>query len=150
MTGMFFRFLTVVLLSAFLAGSAFPQSTNVTVQPDLRLFTMMAALNAAGFDVEVASRQYHPVREIVRTYAKDVDPELIARLKSFYSLERVLRPMRPSSPNTSRLAVNLNGAPCIYSHYSRRVVASGREVSDRFSGHDARVLREGACVAALD
>jgi hypothetical protein len=32
----------------------------------------MAALNAAGFDVELSS-QYHPVRETVRKYAAEVE-----------------------------------------------------------------------------
>ena len=44
----------------------------------------MAALNAAGFDVEFGS-QYHPVREAVRKYVQDLDPDLVARLKSFYN-----------------------------------------------------------------
>ena len=81
---MFARFPTVLLVSLLLAAPVSAQITNVTIQPDLRLFTMMSALNAAGFDVEFAS-QYHPVRETVRQYAKEVDPELIARMKAFYN-----------------------------------------------------------------
>src|SRR5262245_11023102 len=80
---MFPRFLTILLLAALLAVPSSAQTTNVTIQPDLRLFAMMAALNAAGFDVEFAS-QYHPVREAVRGYAKDVDADLLDRLKTFY------------------------------------------------------------------
>src|SRR5437879_7971400 len=72
------------LLVLLLAIPFFPQATNVTIQPDLRLFTTMAALNAAGFDVEFGS-EYHPVREAVRKYAKEVDADLLDRLKSFYS-----------------------------------------------------------------
>src|SRR5262245_18313279 len=111
MTGMFFRISTVVLLCRFLAAPASPQSTNVTVQPDLRLFTMMAALNLAGFDVEVASSQYLPVREIARTYAKDVDPELIARLKNFYNTRKGSQTDEAQLAKYVSLAVNLNGAP---------------------------------------
>ena len=77
---MFLRFLTILLVAALVAVPASAQTTNVTIQPDLRLFAMMAALNAAGFDVEFAS-QYHPVREAVRGYAKEVDADLLDRLK---------------------------------------------------------------------
>src|SRR5436309_9059551 len=75
------------LVVALLAGWTLPlsaQSSTVIFQPDLRLFTTMAALNAAGFDVEFGS-QYHPVREAVRKYVQDLDPDLVARLKSFYN-----------------------------------------------------------------
>src|SRR6184192_3245391 len=72
------------LLTLMLALPAFFQNTNVIVQPDQRLFTTMAALNAAGFDVEFGS-EYHPVREAVRKYAKEVDPDLLDRLKAFYN-----------------------------------------------------------------
>ena len=72
------------LLFLLLAAPVPLQTTNVTVQPDMRLFTTMAALNAAGFDVEFGS-EYHPVREAVRKYAKEVDPDLLARLKAFYN-----------------------------------------------------------------
>src|SRR2546422_1008372 len=84
MTGMFARPAFILLLIVSFAAAGFGQTTNVTVQPDLRLFTTMAALNAAGFDVEFGS-EYHPVREAVRKYAKEVDPDLLARLKAFYS-----------------------------------------------------------------
>ena len=79
---------------------AFPQSTNVTVTRDLRLFTTMAALNAAGFDVELGP-QYHPVREAVRKYTAEVDPDLIERLKAFYSTKKGRR-TNPSCRNTYR------------------------------------------------
>jgi tetratricopeptide (TPR) repeat protein len=81
---MFPRVTITVALALLLPVAAFPQTTNVTIQPDLRLFTTMAALNAAGFDVEFSS-EYHPVREAVRKYAKEIDADLLARLRTFYS-----------------------------------------------------------------
>src|SRR5436189_6160617 len=72
------------VLTLLLALPALFQNTNVTVQPDMRLFTTMAALNAAGFDVEFAS-EYHPVRQTGRKYAAEVDADLRLRLKDFYS-----------------------------------------------------------------
>src|SRR5262244_1702658 len=107
---MFFRFWIALILSVFLAVSGSSQGTNATIQPDLRLFTMMAALNAAGFDVEFAS-QYHPVREAVRKYAKDVDPDLIARLKAFYNSRKGSQTDEAQLPKYVSLAVNVTDAP---------------------------------------
>src|SRR5262245_39815717 len=107
---MFFRWSIALLLTLFLSVSASAQSTNVTVTPDLRLFTTMAALNAAGFDVELAS-QYHPVREAVRKYAKEVDPDLIARLKAFYNLRKGTQTDEAQLAKYISLAVNLSDAP---------------------------------------
>ena len=83
MQAMFLRFFASIILALFLVTSAAAQGTNVTITPDLRLFTAMAALNAAGFDIEFGN-QYHPVREAVRKYASEVDPDLISRLKATY------------------------------------------------------------------
>src|SRR5215510_593924 len=109
---MFFRFLTAVFITALVAAAVSAQTTNVTIQPDLRLFTMMAALNAAGFDVEFAS-QYHPVRETVRKYAKDVDPDLISRLKGFYNSRKGSQTDDAQLPKYISLAVNLTDAPSL-------------------------------------
>jgi len=110
MGAMLARLLTVLLLATLLATGASAQGTNAVIQPDLRLFTLMSALNAAGFDVEFAS-QYHPVREVVRTYAKDVDPDLIARLKAFYSARKGSQTDEVQLPKYISLVVNLTDAP---------------------------------------
>src|SRR6266404_3944132 len=101
-----FRFLVILALSTL----TFAQTTNVTIQPDLRLFTAMAALNAAGFDVEFGS-QYHPVREAVRKYASEVDPDLLARLKAFYAARKGDQTDEVQLAKYISLAVNLADAP---------------------------------------
>ena len=68
------RYFLTIAFALSLTLPAFAQTTNVTIQPDLRLFTTMAALNAAGYDVEFGSG-YGPVREAVRKYAQEVDAE---------------------------------------------------------------------------
>jgi tetratricopeptide (TPR) repeat protein len=107
---MFLRFWTAVLLTVLLAAAAASQGTNVIIQPDLRLFTTMAALNAAGFDVELGA-QYHPVREAVRNYVKDVDPDLIARLKAFYNARKGAQSDEAQLAKYISLAVNITDAP---------------------------------------
>lgn len=59
------------------------QSVTAIIDRDVRVFTTMAALNAAGFDVELAPR-YHPVREQVRAHLASLEPDLRTRLGKFY------------------------------------------------------------------
>src|SRR5206468_12944303 len=99
-----------VVLVCLRAVSAAAQATNVTIEPDLRIFTTMAALNAAGFDVELGS-QYHPIRAAVREYAKEVDPDLIARLKAFYSIRKGNQTDEAQLQKYISLAVTLTDAP---------------------------------------
>ena len=85
---MIFRMLpkSILLLPILigLASSAWSQGSSIVVDSDIRLFTTMAALNAAGFDVEFAP-SYHPVREEVRRQLRDLDAELADRLRRFYA-----------------------------------------------------------------
>src|SRR5437867_578270 len=98
------------LLTLLLALPAFFQNTNVTVQPDLRLFTTMAALNAAGFDVEFGS-EYHPVRQTVRKYAAEVDADLRTRLKDFYTGHKGQESEEAQLAKYISLAVSISDAP---------------------------------------
>ena len=98
------------LLTLMLALPAFFQNTNVIVQPDLRLFTTMAALNAAGFDVEFGS-EYHPVRQAVRKYAAEVDADLRTRLKDFYTGHKGQESEEAQLAKYISLAVSISDAP---------------------------------------
>jgi tetratricopeptide (TPR) repeat protein len=111
MAGMFPRLLLVLAIAAGSVTSAFPQTaTNVTISRDVRLFTTMAALNAAGFDVEYGS-QYHPVRAAARKYADEVDADLIARLKFFYLSQKGDQSDEAQLQKYISLAVNLGDPP---------------------------------------
>src|SRR5262249_33805878 len=70
------------------------------------------ALNAAGFDVDFGS-QYHPVREVVRSYAKLVDPDLIDRLKAFYKLRKGSQTDEAQLAKYISLAVNISDPPAL-------------------------------------
>lgn len=102
-------FMIPALVVTFTAG-ALAQSTNVNISRDVRLFTAMAALNAAGFDIEFGS-QYSPVRETVRKYADGVDPDLIARLKMFYAAKKADQTDDAQLAKYISLAVNLGDPP---------------------------------------
>src|SRR5207249_479252 len=98
------------VLTLLLALPALFQNTNVTVQPDMRLFTTMAALNAAGFDVEFAS-EYHPVRQTVRKYAAEVDKDLLTRLQTFYKTHKGAETDQAQLAKYISLAVSVSDAP---------------------------------------
>jgi TolA-binding protein len=108
--GMFPRLLLILAIGAGSVMPAFPQTTNVTISRDVRLFTTMAALNAAGFDIEYGS-QYHPVRVAARKYAGEVDADLIARLKVFYLSHKGDQSDEAQLPKYISLAVNLGEPP---------------------------------------
>src|SRR5690349_24749874 len=108
--GMFPRLLLIMAISAGSAMPAFPQTTNVTISRDVRLFTTMAALNAAGFDIEYGA-DYHPVRLTARKYASEVDADLIARLKVFYLSLKGDQSDEAQLPKYISLAVNLGDPP---------------------------------------
>jgi tetratricopeptide (TPR) repeat protein len=109
---MFFRCVKLFSLVLVLAVPAFAQSGNVAILPDLRLFTTMAALNAAGFDIEFGS-QYHPVREAVRHYAESLDPELLAQLKNFYRTRKGDQTDEAQLAKYISLAVSLTDPPAL-------------------------------------
>ncbi len=64
---------------------------NIDFRADLRLFTVMAALNAAGFDYERPDQDMSPVRQAVRLALKDLEPSLSSRLTAFYQSHRDLQ-----------------------------------------------------------
>src|ERR1041385_8217938 len=103
--------MSMFLLALLLAMPPLMQTaSSVTIQPDLRLFTTMAALNAAGFDVEFAS-EYHPVRQAVRKYAAEIDSDLLTRLQTFYKTHKGAETDDTQLAKYISLAVNIADAP---------------------------------------
>jgi len=82
--------LGLVLISAQAPATAQPQNqqvenlANVSFNADIRVFAVMAALNAAGYDYETPNRQMSPARQLIRQEVKKADPKLLERLQSFY------------------------------------------------------------------
>ena len=116
-----------LLALLMLAMPAAPQATNVTVQPDLRLFTTMAALNAAGFDVEYGS-EYSPVREAVRKFAKEIDGDLLGRLQAFYKSHKQQQTDQAQLGKYISLAVNISDAPAFKPLAKDEVGSPGTEL----------------------
>lgn len=65
-----------------LGGGLFAQESKLAVDPVL--FSVMAAINAAGYDAELASLSNSPVRKQIADYVAAKKPASLAALKEFY------------------------------------------------------------------
>ncbi len=79
-----------VLTILVLAGVAVPArlGQHGTIDADESLFTVMTAINAAGYDAEIDSPTNHPVREQIRRYIASRNLKSVERLKEFYGEHR--------------------------------------------------------------
>lgn len=106
---MFLRCAFVAILLCICAISAFSQS-SIVIDNDPRVFTTVAALNVAGFDVDLAP-QYHPARTEIRKIAETLDPDLLRRLRDFYTNHKGGRSDDEQLPKYISLAVVLTDPP---------------------------------------
>ncbi len=112
------HWILAVSVVSVLAGTLFvadaqivnDSQSSATVDRDIRVFTVTAALNVAGFDVEFAP-QYHPVREAVRERLESIDPDLRTRLAEYYAENRGDTPHEDELARYVSLALNLSYPP---------------------------------------
>jgi len=83
---------------------------NIDFRVDIRLFTVMAALNVAGFDFERPGAEMSPTRIALRKELENLDPDLKIRLKSFHRSWSPSRAQSIQSAYTS-LALLIGGPP---------------------------------------
>jgi tetratricopeptide (TPR) repeat protein len=100
----------VALVILAIAAPAWSQSRTVAIDRDLRLFTMMAALNTAGFNVEFGG-EYHPVRAELRKIANELDPAFVAKLRQFYESHKGGKSDELQLSKYVALALTLSGPP---------------------------------------
>jgi hypothetical protein len=101
--------LTLVLGAAVSAG-AMPFQSPVVIDDDVRVFTIVTALNVSGFDVELGP-QYHPARAEIRKVADTLDPDLLRRMKEFYNSHKGGAPDSEQLAKYISLAVVLTDPP---------------------------------------
>ena len=87
----------------------------------MRVFAVVAALNAAGFDVELAP-QYHPVRQRVRDALAGIDADLIRRLREFYTEHKGDALDETQLAGYISLALNLTDPPSLEFSYDQELV----------------------------
>jgi hypothetical protein len=86
------------------------QAQDIFAEPDQTLFTVMAAINAAGYDEGTDPSEMHPVRAAVRQELAGLDVPSLAALKEFYAAHRLNNPARDLSQYIS-LSLLLSGPP---------------------------------------
>ena len=87
---------------------------GVRIEPEPRLMVMMAALDAAGFDPTPAGRAPSEFRALVRRDQESLNPELRARMRRFYDLNKLKDPAATPAQQAARyvsLAYALGPAP---------------------------------------
>jgi hypothetical protein len=97
-------------------GATFEVSEyGVDFQADPRLITVMAALEAAGFDPVPAGRTPSVFRAKLRKDLANVDPDLRLRLKNFYERNKLPAPATPADQAARyvSLALALGAAPSL-------------------------------------
>ena len=71
------------------AGFITPSEVNVKIDPDVRTFVVMAALNVAGFDYETGGQALSPARAELRKDLAKLDPQVKEKLAAFYKAHRL-------------------------------------------------------------
>ena len=80
------RWLIAPLVIAALALPAFPQGSELNGNETL--FTVMAAINAAGYDADIESPTNYPLRTAVRQYIGSLKLNSVPKLKVFFAAHR--------------------------------------------------------------
>ena len=118
----------VLVSGAINTGSA--QTATAIIDRDIRVFTTVAALNAAGFDVELAP-QYHPVREQVRAHLESLETDLRTRLGGYYREQRGDESDAAQLPKYVSLALSLTDPPTMEFAFEEDFVPpDARELAD--------------------
>ena len=84
---------------------------NMDLTVDVRIFTVLAALNAAGFNYETPGREMSQVRQALRQELQQTDPFLLERLQTFYNGHRQGSDRGADQVAYVSLALLLSGPP---------------------------------------
>lgn len=110
--------------------TAWAQGVTAIIERDIRVFAVTAALNAAGFDVELAP-QYHPVRQQVREHVANLDENLETRLREFYRKHKGDALDATQYAKYVSLALNLTDPPSLeVAHDEFLIPLDARELAD--------------------
>ena len=93
-------------------GASFEVSEyGVDFQSDQRLIVVMAALDAAGFDPSPGGREASGFRAKLRKDLANLDPDLRARMKTFYERNRLPAPATPADQAARYISLALALGP---------------------------------------
>lgn len=83
---------------------------NVQFRTDVRVFTVMAAFNVAGYEFEATGEEHSETRSRVRDRLDSLDPDLLNDMQAFYRRLRTSNPVDLQSSFVS-LALLVTGPP---------------------------------------
>lgn len=84
---------------------------NIDFTVDVRVFSVMAALNAAGFDYETAGKDMSEIRQRIRQELQQTDASLLEQLRTFYQSHRGGADEMEQQVAYTSLALLLSGPP---------------------------------------
>ncbi|MEE8350343.1 MAG: tetratricopeptide repeat protein [Acidobacteriota bacterium] len=84
---------------------------NIQFTADIRVFAVMAALNAAGFDYESPGKEMSQVRQFIRRETEKLDPNLLEELRTFYGSHNLESNDADQQVAYTSLALVLSGPP---------------------------------------
>ena len=98
-----------------------PKHTGGQLDSNITLFTVLAAVNAAGYDAEIANEANSPVRKAVRDYLKGLDLPIVDELHRFVRGHHLTDPGADLSQYISYSLV-VNGPPDFAPRYNSSTV----------------------------
>ena len=104
-----FRVCGILLLLLALTGRSQAQIPSILIQPDIRVFTVLGALRAAGFDE--GSLLLHPAGLPIAREFRDLPAGLKSRLKDFYETHRGGKDPQQELTKYISLAFVIDGPP---------------------------------------
>ncbi len=84
---------------------------NTIIGVDKRVIVMMAALNVAGYDYEIGSRQLSPLRQQMREDLKNTPPDVVRKLRDYFLAHRKGNNDTSAVAPYLSLALSLNEPP---------------------------------------
>jgi tetratricopeptide (TPR) repeat protein len=97
------------------------KTTGGQLDSNETLFTVLAAINAAGYDAEIANEANSPVRKAVRDHLKSLDLPIVDELRRFVRAHHQTDPGADLSQYVS-YALVVNGPPDFAPHYNSAIV----------------------------
>ncbi len=86
--GVVFRALCIVVAVLCLSAPLSAQADEQLIA-DIRMFTVMAAINAAGYDDGLSSEADHPARKALREDLESIDSSMRNRLRTYYEQHKL-------------------------------------------------------------
>ena len=86
--GVLVRAFSIVVAAVILAAPLSAQADEQLIA-DIRMFTVMAAINAAGYDDGLSAEADHPARKALRQELESVDSGMRNRLRTYYEQHKL-------------------------------------------------------------